>query len=162
MTLNNREQVIEQLAEVLKQLDKESARYQTDVYMYIDENGIGTLDTFVNVGGNSWLNDNHYTIYCDREHLDAYNGYYDDADIDYFSEIIGISVEQLEQETREYLGWDDEDEITSANVFDYLTHTDTYEDKLQAEYESGIESLSAEYMERAEEIFSAFEEDQNE
>ena len=158
MTIKNREQVVEQLAELLKKLDKEYNHYQTDIYMYVDDEGNGILDTFVNIGGNSWLDDDHYTLYCDKEHFDAYNGYYNDADTDYFAEIIGISVEQLEQETREYLGWDEDDEIKSSDIYDYLICTDTYSEQLQTEFESSIEEYSSEYMEKAEEIFEQFEE----
>ena len=158
MTIKNREQVIEQLAEILMQLAKECHRYQTDIYMYIDENGNGSLNTFVNVGGNSWLDDDHYTIYSDKEHFDAYNGYYNDADTEFFAEICGFPVDQLEKETCEYLGWDADDEVDSSDVYKYCTNT--YWEQLQAAYEDAIDEYSSEYYENAEIIFSNFEEDQ--
>lgn len=75
MTINNYDEVREQLIEELKDLELRKPNYQTDIYLYIDENGNGKIDTFVNVGGNSWINDDHITIYCDTEH---YNTIMDD------------------------------------------------------------------------------------
>ena len=75
MTINNYDEVREQLIEELKDLELRKPNYQTDIYLYIDKNGNGKIDTFVNVGGNSWINDDHITIYCDKEH---YNTIMDD------------------------------------------------------------------------------------
>ena len=75
MTINNYDEVREQLIEELKDLELRKPNYQTDIYLYIDESGNGKIDTFVNVGGNSWINDDHITIYCDKEH---YNTIMDD------------------------------------------------------------------------------------
>lgn len=70
-TLNNYDEVREALIESIADLETRKNRYQTDIYLYIDENGHGTIDTFANVGGNSWLNDDHITIYTDREHYET-------------------------------------------------------------------------------------------
>ena len=68
MYLKNKEAVLEALIEQIKEFEISLNEYQTDVYLYIDDDGNGTIDTFTNVGGNSWLNDDHFTIYRDREH----------------------------------------------------------------------------------------------
>lgn len=70
-TLKNYDEVRETLIETIADLETRKNRYQTDIYLYIDENGHGTIDTFANVGGNSWLNDDHITIYTDREHYET-------------------------------------------------------------------------------------------
>lgn len=70
-TLKNYDEVREALVETIGDLEARKNRYQTDIYLYIDENGHGTIDTFANVGGNSWLNDDHITIYTDREHCET-------------------------------------------------------------------------------------------
>lgn len=70
-TLKNYDEVRETLIETIADLETRKNRYQTDIYLYIDENGRGTIDTFANVGGNSWLNDDHITIYTDREHYET-------------------------------------------------------------------------------------------
>ena len=69
--LRNEDEIISQLEEILKKNDIEMPQYQEDIYLYIDENGIGTLETFTNVGGNSWLNDDHYTVYSMPQHYEA-------------------------------------------------------------------------------------------
>lgn len=66
--IKNREELIEQLADMMIDLDAEGNLYQTDIYLYVDDEGNGTLDTYQNVGGNSWLDDDHITIYSDMPH----------------------------------------------------------------------------------------------
>ncbi len=69
MNIKNRAEVLAQLVEILKDFDKCMNEYQTDVYAYYnDATETVELDTFVNVGGNSWLNDDHITIYTDTEY----------------------------------------------------------------------------------------------
>jgi len=69
-TLKNYDEVIGKIAQTMCDLDKASADYETDIYLYISEDGIGTVDTFVNPGGNSWLDDDHICVYCDGPHFD--------------------------------------------------------------------------------------------
>lgn len=77
MEVANRNEIIGTLADMLHEFDVNMNRYQTDVYMYIDDNGKARLTTFTNVGGNSWMDDEHYTLYTDKEHhedmTDVYN-----------------------------------------------------------------------------------------
>ena len=54
-TIKNREEIVDKLVDMLVQFDKDCNSYQTDVYLYYDkENQTAELDTFVNVGGNSY------------------------------------------------------------------------------------------------------------
>ena len=71
--IKNYDEIRENLADMLVQFDKDAnTDYQTDVYLYYDEKEkTARLDTFVNVGGNSWLNDDHKTIYTDKEHYNS-------------------------------------------------------------------------------------------
>lgn len=71
MTIKNRDEIVSELAEKLMQFDCMLNHYQTDVYAYIAEDGTVTLADFDNVGGNSWLNDDHYIMYTDREHYSS-------------------------------------------------------------------------------------------
>ena len=92
ININNREEIVEQLAEMLVSFAKARNLYQTDVYLYYDEaTCTASLDKYENVGGNSWLDDAHYTIYIDRPHYDdeecddecideAYQDFYHSAD----------------------------------------------------------------------------------
>lgn len=70
LKLINHSEVLDALIEQLTDFERENNPYQTDVYLYI-EDGKGTIDTFTNVGGNSWLNDDHFTIYTDKQHNDS-------------------------------------------------------------------------------------------
>ncbi len=88
--LNNYGYVVEDIAQTMRALDKEALNYQTDIYLYIDDEGNGTVETFSNPGGNSWRNDDHILVYVDKPHYD-----------DYYDEISSFF------ENDEDMGWDD-------------------------------------------------------
>ena len=44
-------------------------KYQSDLYMYITDDA-PEFHTFCNVGGNSWLDDNHYVVCIHREDIE--------------------------------------------------------------------------------------------
>ena len=73
MKLNNYEEVVDELVDLMVRLDAEVPDYQVDIYLYVDEDRNGSLDTFVNVGGNSWIEDDHITV------LSHKSGCYDEA-----------------------------------------------------------------------------------
>ena len=164
MNIKNRDSIIEQLTEMLMQFDKDARMYQTDVYLYYDsENQTAELDTFVNVSGTSWLDDDHYTIYTDKEHYDGgmWGWYQSVAELAAYSE---ITIEQLYQETIKYLELDD-DEVEDF-VLDfyeaekYLKTNDSYMEKLTAAYNECIDDMYSEYREKAEDIMRRFEEEE--
>lgn len=134
---------------MLIQFDKELNRYQTDVYLYYDEESQkATLDTFTNIGGNSWLDDDHYCIYSDKQHND------DMFDLCYFSgqdlaDGIGVELDALEAEAREYHDLDDDEEVGYSDLRDYIKHKDEYIDALQKCYEDYIDDNRALYEEKA-------------
>lgn len=163
--LKNREEVVEQLTEMLIDFAKSCNQYQTDVYLYYnEEDKTAELDTFVNVGGNSWLDDDHYTIYCDNEHHEDWSDYYcNNGD---FAWALDMSVEDFDKEVMAYLiniGDVDEDEAGDYNIewydeYRYVTSRDDYKDKLISVYEDSIDECRAEYTEQAEQIISEWEE----
>lgn len=61
--LKNYDDLVVELTGILIEHDKDHYTYQRDVYLY-DRDGVGELYVFENVGGNSWLNDDHYTLVC--------------------------------------------------------------------------------------------------
>lgn len=68
-----------------------------DIYMYINENEI-ELDTYENVGGNSWIDDDHltiYTIFPSNEQYEDIFGSKTDF-IEYMKEVYGINVPDVE------------------------------------------------------------------
>lgn len=160
--IKNRAEIVEQLAALLMDFDKQNNSYQTDVYLYLNaENQTAKLDTFVNVGGNSWLNDDHITIYTDKEHYnDVFDWYDSEAELAEFAE---ISLEQLKNEVVQYLELDEEEavdyELTYSDAESYLKTVDSYMEKLFKAYNEAIDDLYPEYLSRAEEIMRNFEED---
>lgn len=164
MTIINREEIVEQLTEMLMQFDKDARMYQTDVYLYYDsENQAAKLDTFVNVGGNSWLNDNHYTIYTDKEHYDGdmWSWY---QSVEELAENAEIPLDELREKVIERLELDDDEaedfELGYYEAREFFKANDEYMEKLQAAYEECIDDMRSDYADKAEEILSRFEEEQ--
>ena len=97
MKIINKEEIQDKLFGMIIDFEKSMNQYQTDVYAYVDEKGRVELDTFVNVGGNSWVNDDHITIYRDKQHCEdgfSYCEYI--SDIAYFA---GLTVQVLKEKT---------------------------------------------------------------
>lgn len=152
MNINNRKEVIEKLAEMLKKFDIDKNHYQTDVYMYVDEEGNANLDTFVNVGGNSWLDDKHYTIYSDKEHYEGISDAF--QTIQEFADALEISADELVGKTAEYRGI----ELNNVNYDEVQIYVDEMHiDKITEVYnEYYLDNID--YISVAEEIFSTWEE----
>lgn len=162
LIIKNREEIIEQLTDLLVQFGKDCNRYQTDVYLYYnEEEQTATLDTFVNVGGNSWLDDEHYTIYSDKEHFDSMWDWY--CNIEELAEYIGIPIEQLRKEVIKYLELDEDEaadyEIDYHEAKQYIKTKDEYTDKLKAAYDDYNDEIRADYIEQAEDIMERFDEE---
>ena len=106
--LKNRAEIVAELAKMLREFDLALNPYDTDVYLYYDENEkTAELDTFVNVGGNSWLNDDHYTIYTDCEHHETDFDFFDN--LDDLADAVGIRKEELIKKAAKYADIDVED-----------------------------------------------------
>lgn len=155
--IKNRDEIIEQLAKMLIQFDKDMNGYQTDVYLYYNkENQTATLDTFVNVGGNNWLDDDHYTIYCDKEHYENVFNWYNN--VQELAESLEISLDQLRTETMAYLEIDEADyELTYDDAREYLETKAEYMDKLKSAYFDGLDEMQADYISKAELLLKEFE-----
>jgi hypothetical protein len=165
INITNREEIVERLAELLMQFDKDQNSYQTDVYMYIDEEtGAATLDTFVNVGGNSWLDDNHTTIYTDKEHFDSMYDYYcNNGD---FADALDMEHTELQRETAKHLADSGEIDADEAEDYEpdwheikeYIETREDYVEKLTECYYDSIEEMRSDYINSAEEIVRCAEE----
>ncbi len=159
MLIKNREKIIEQLTEMLMQFDKDGNEYQTDVYLYYDEeNQTAELDTFVNVGGNSWLNDDHYTIYTDKEHYDdgVFSYYQNSCEI---AEALEITNTELEYDIRQFHKLDADEEPDWYDTCKFIESNDEYMAILTQNYYDCIEEMRPEYVHRAEIIMEDFERD---
>ena len=67
ITLKNRDEFIEKLTDIIVQ--NEFGRYpeDIDIYLYHDGEGNWTLKEFENPGGNSYIPDDHFTIWTIKE-----------------------------------------------------------------------------------------------
>lgn len=81
----------DKIEEVMEDVHLQNFPYQVDIYLYPD----GEVDYFENVGGNSWLNDDHKVVarinhqYWDLPDLEFDdNGNYSPEDMDYLREVI--------------------------------------------------------------------------
>ena len=80
-TITNLDEVRRELYDMIFGLEFEENEYQTDIYAYYDEEtGKVTLEYFENVGGNSWLDDDHITVYTDKPHYDKLEDEFNFAD----------------------------------------------------------------------------------
>lgn len=157
ITMKNRAEIVEKLAEMLMDFDKDCNAYETDVYLYYNEaTETAELDTFVNVGGNSWLNDDHITIYRDGPHMENMFDWY--QNIAELAEYAEISEEQLVSETKKYHGYDEDDEVDFYDVRRHIESKEDYMEKLSEAYNAAIDELETDYIEKAENIISEIEE----
>lgn len=157
LTIKNREEIIEKLVELLIQFDKDCNRYQTDVYLYYDgENQTAELDTFVNVGGNSWLNDDHYTIYCDKEHYetvwDWFNNSTEIADVLEYS-----TYTEFDLDVRKFFEMDSDETPDWDDYITFVKLNNEYMEKILESYNDYIDELRPEYIIKAEEIMEQFD-----
>lgn len=66
--ITNRAEIEARIAELLTA--HECTGYQEDIYLYIDDNGAGRVELYTNVGGNSWLDDDHVAAYAMKADYD--------------------------------------------------------------------------------------------
>lgn len=161
--LKNHKEVVEKLTEIFMDFQKNPVNYEIDVYLYFDtENGTATLDTFINVGGNSWLNDDHFTIYRYTGNFNWLDWYTETQE---FFDTLELSEEEFKQEVIEYLLKKeelDEDEIEEFELdygfaLDYIESRDDYMETLHAAYCETIEEQRYETSCEAERVISEWE-----
>lgn len=163
ITLKNRAEIVKEVTEMLKTFSAECSSYHTDIYIYYDaETQTATLDTYESVDGNSWLDDDHRTIYTDKPHEERIVDYW--YSVDDFAYTLGITAEELSREVAEYVGEDDDYVAGYADTRDYIEKTPKYWEKITKAYADVIEGIEDEdhvYSRKAEEIVSAFEESED-
>jgi hypothetical protein len=159
--IENIQEIEEELIELLKQFDKDLNSYDTDVYLYYDEDtNTATLDTFVNPGGNSWLDDDHYTIYTDKQRYDSFMDWYN-GDLMFIADCLNKTVEELYDEyiVANELDEDDIEYVGDNEVIEYVESVDKYYDILYNYYCEEIDDNYSNYLDTAEHILDEFNED---
>lgn len=114
--ITNRNEVFDKLVEILKRLEIEMRPFETDVYAYYDsETGMVELMEYENVGGHSYLDDQHYTMHCcpDSSCKDIFDVYTDEEDIIYI--ISDCDEKKAQKLTEEIKIWAEENDCD----FDY-------------------------------------------
>ena len=150
--LKNRVEVVTAIAEAMMEHDAASTPYQEDVYLYVDENGVGRIELFQNVGGHQWVDDDHITVsilaQCESDWTGCFTTEGDIA--------IGLDIkyEQLIESVREWKeaadGWQyDEDEIGYNDVYSYLKEHPPLWDRITDAYEKCVRDQQEYYIERA-------------
>ena len=104
MLLKNYENVVEKTVDIWMETEAQMLSYQMDVLLYV-EDGVGKVELFPNVGGNSWLDDDSILlvsvkpIYSGFEDLGVDAGYEEIMDYlsEYRQEYIDAVVETLKK-----------------------------------------------------------------
>lgn len=124
--LKNAQELKAELKETLIKFMIDCNSFETDVYLYIDdENQTGELYNFENVGGRSWLDDDHITLYTDRV---TNEGFYDVFnDISEVAESVGVTEDEIKvmalQGLKSSSDWYEDltvDDITLQNVTEMI------------------------------------------
>ena len=159
--LTNADELFDEVVEKLKYFDKECNSYNTDVYLYVNEDGSGYLEDFTNVGGNSWLDDDHYVLFTDKQHYDDYLDWY--QSIEEIADVLEMPDDELKEEALVALGLEDDywiDEITFADVIEYIKTREDYQENLYRAFCDLIDDMSSEYTEKANDIIDQFNQNQ--
>lgn len=151
----NHDDVVKELAKRMMDFDCALNRYQTDVYVYVEDDSVTEMCEFCNVGGNSWLNDDHYVLYVDEEHFATV---LDDLRTDDILHILDISLYGLEKEVRQYFHYDDGDHIVRGEIEEYIFHKKDYLDKITEYHNMGIYEDEDDYLSNAEAYVELLEE----
>ncbi len=156
MELKNYDELVEELADIRRMLDKEIRNYETDVLFYYNpKTQIGELDTFENRSGNSWVNDGSVVIYTMKPWFDdIFQVYYEDKQM--IADVLDITTDQLIEETYKWRGWNkdhyDLSDVEDSDIIEYCESRDDYMDLLQAGYESSIDNSDYQYESEAQRI----------
>lgn len=149
--------LVSELAVILRKFEIDLNPYQTDVYFYYDpDTKIGRLETFINVGGHSWINDDHVTIYRDEPHYMNVYDYFDS--ILEFADALEISENDLIKVVRKFKDFGINFPVDRRDIIDYIKSDDKLVNKLTAFYVSYyVDDCNVEFLSKAQEILSGIE-----
>ncbi len=156
IVLKNYDEILDGLNNTLKDLDISNPEHQVDIYLYLNEDGSGTLDTFYNVGGSSWLNDDHICIYhrpprCEELWSDG------DWDMDDILTALKKSKKDIFEELRSTGKIDEDSDIKDISDEDYryyISKNQEYNNILNEDTAEGNDSNGV-YYEQARRILEA-------
>lgn len=154
--IKNKEAVIEQLTEMLMQFDKDFNGYNTDIYLYYnEETKTAELDTFVYVG-NSWRDDDHVTIHTDECH---YDNMYEHMENSMFciADALNMEYNAIDKAVATYFGIN----VDDVEFYHIEKWAEEFHSEKMHEYynEWFVDENRSDYVERAEMIIERFEEE---
>lgn len=136
--ITNYAEVIDKAREIIVDALQNCYPYQTDIYLYIDEDGTATVDEFYNIGGNSGLDDEHITICKIPGNIDWFEMCYGNFDVFDLANALHKYISTLIEETIQYMDEDDDYEPSEAEIEDYIRNNDKYIDELKAVYDEWV------------------------
>lgn len=153
----NINELVSEFAVILRKFEIDLNPYQTDVYFYYDADAkIGRLETFINVGGHSWLNDDHVTIYSDEPHYMNVYDYFDS--VLEFADALEISKNDLIKAVRKFKDFGINFPVDRRNIIDYIKSDDKLADKVTAYYiDYYVDEYEAKFLSKAQEILNGIE-----
>lgn len=137
-TITNIAEVMDKAREIIVDALQNCYPYQTDVYLYVDEDGTATVDDFYNVGGNSWLDDDHITICKIPGNIDWFDMCHGDFKISQFADVLSIDVNTLAKETIQYMDEEEDYEPYDAEIKEYIRSNSEYMDILKNGYDEYV------------------------
>ena len=151
----NREDIIHELTDLLISFAQDCNSYQTDVYIYYDaDTETAKLSTFVNVGGNSWLDDDHEVLFVDHEHYENFWELY--TEVSEIADVLNLNEYDLVSMVADHMGVDTED-VEWFNVRDYCREIPEYAEMVKNAYDDYIVDETYEYASQAEDILDHWE-----
>ncbi len=158
MKLKNYDELIPQIARMILDHLKNHTRYQEDIYLYVDADGVGTLELFQNSGGNSWIDDNHYTLCSLRE--DYTDWTYTFSTMGSIADVLGWTRETLLNRAAAWYsekGWQtDAVDIDFRMVREFIEKHQPLLDKICEADEQCLEESFPESVEVATDILDSF------
>jgi hypothetical protein len=166
-TIKNYDELVDSLAQRMMQANIDCNQYETDVYLYVKKDGTWELYDFINVGGNSWLDDDHITVWIDKSHYDNYFDWY--TNINEIAEVLDITVNELQKTVYDYMfpegnSWFEVNDVDYTEICkcirDRATETTKkWDDALFEAFKDCVESNFQAYVDMArDQIDSTFEE----
>lgn len=139
--------------------DKTACGYEIDLYLYLDDTRPEGyyVDEFTNVGGNSWLNDDHYTLTRKTDCLEWWDYI---NDIDELAYALGAPLEDIIEGCAMYFDKDPED-ISLSDAREWIESEDlsNWQDCLESYAAGIIEENEGYYNDAAADIVAEFFDD---
>lgn len=148
LRLIDHKKLIDDVAAWKMEQDKGCVDYQCDLYMHLSQDGSYTLETFVNVGGNSWSDDDHITLCSYTAESDMWDDIQDIAEL---ADIIGEPLEYVIESVAEWASCDPEDvSLLDAIAWCKGCENDAWCDRIDEAWRDRIDEFATCYYDWAE------------